>query len=363
MNDISILQDMGYTVHVATNLNENDYSVDSSFFKSQNIIPHHIGFQRSPFNVSNFKAIKQIQNIIGKYQIDLVHCHTPVGGVIGRLASKKYQKKGCKVIYTVHGLQFYKGAPKIDWLIYYPVEKNLSRYTDAIITINHEDHDLVRQKFHSKRVYYVPGVGVDLKKFGTIQFEHSNKRKLLGLQNNDIMLLAVGELIARKNHQAIIHALSRVNKENLFCYIAGNGPLMENLQNLMASLNLQKRVILLGQRQDIGELLACTDIFVHTAKREGLSVALMEAMASGLPVVCSKIRGNTDLIDDGQGGYLCDVNDANAYAQALTRLAEDMELRRKMGEYNQKKIQNFSLDVVDKKMRSFYQEVIQDRNK
>ena len=350
LNDISILQDMGYKVHIATN--------DDEFFKQRGIISHHIDFQRFPFKSSNFKAIKIIQRIIEDNDISLVHCHTPVGGVIARLAAKRYRKQGCKVIYTVHGLQFYKGAPKKDWLIYYPVEKYLSKFTDAIITINHEDYDIVKEKFRCKTIYYSPGVGVDLERFGSAKIDRSSKRTELGLNENDVMLLSVGELIVRKNHQALIQALNRIKNKNVICFIAGSGPILNELQDLINSLGLQDRVFLLGRREDISELLACTDIYVHPAKREGLSVALMEAMASGLPVVCSRIRGNTDLIDDRKGGYLCDVNGINTYANALTRLSDDPDLRHQMSVYNQNKIQEFSINVVDRKMRSIYQEVI-----
>lgn len=356
LNDISILQDMGYKVHIATNLAEHD----DEFFKQRGIIPHHIDFRRFPFKSSNFKAIKIIQRIIEDNDISLVHCHTPVGGVIARLAAKKYRKKGCKVIYTAHGLQFYIGAPKKDWLIYYPVEKYLSKYTDAIITINHEDYSIVKEKFRCKTVYYSPGVGVDLEKFGNAIIDRNSKRTELGLNENDVMLLSVGELIVRKNHQTLIQALDGIKNKNIICFIAGSGPLLNDLQELINSLGLQDRVFLLGQREDISELLACTDIYVHPAKREGLSVALMEAMASGLPIICSKIRGNTDLIDDGKGGFLCNVNDIDAYAKALTRLADDPDMRHNMSVYNQNKIQEFSINVVDQKMRRIYREVLQD---
>ena len=356
LNDISILQEKGYTVHVATNI----LATDKAFFQSQGVILHHIDFERFPFKITNFKAIKIIRKVIEDNDISLVHCHTPVGGVIARLAAKKYRKQGCKVMYTVHGLQFYKGAPKKDWLIYYPVEKYLSKYTDVLITINHEDYSIVKEKFRCKTVYYSPGVGVDLEKFGNATIDRNSKRTELGLNENDVMLLSVGELIIRKNHQILIQALDRIKNKNIICFIAGSGPLLNDLQELINSLGLQDRVFLLGRREDISELLACTDIYVHPAKREGLSVALMEAMASGLPVVCSKIRGNTDLIEDGKGGYLCDVNDIDAFANDLARLSDDPDLRYQMSVYNQNKIQEFSINVVDQKMRSIYWEVIQE---
>ena len=356
MNDISILQEMGYSIHVATNIAEGD----EEFFAKRGIKTHQIEFQRFPFMRSNFEAIKSIKKIIRENNVSLVHCHTPVGSVIARLAAKKFRKNGCKVIYTVHGLQFYKGAPKKDWLIYYPVERFLSRYTDAIITINHEDHQLVLKKFHNKKTYYIPGVGVDLHKFGNVGIDRNAKRKELGLSENDNMLLSVGELIPRKNHQTVISAIKKTSNPNIKYFVAGNGPLMETLHQQIVDLDLQSQVVLLGYRTDINELLKCTDIFAIPSKQEGLSVALMESMAGGLPIVCSKIRGNIDLVDNEQGGYLCDKYDESAYAKAIKELADNPDLCKKMGDYNREKIQGFSIEVVDKKMRNIYAEIISE---
>ena len=359
LNDISILQERGYTVHVATRIAEED----KRFFQHRGVILHQIDFERFPFKSNNFKAIKIIQKIIADNDISLVHCHTPVGGVIARLAAKKFRKQGCKVIYTVHGLQFYKGAPKKDWLIYYPVEKYLSKYSDAIVTINSEDYTLVSNRFLNEKTYYIPGVGIDISKMTTKEMDIQKKwkkRKSLGLNEQDTVLLSVGELNANKNHHVIIDAISMNKNREIKYLIAGKGPLANALQQKIHDLNLSNQVFLLGYRTDITELLQCSDIFVHPSKREGLSVALMEAMASGLPVVCSRIRGNTDLIDDGKGGYLCEVNDINAYMNALIRLSDDPDLCHQMSVYNQSKIQEFSINVVDQKMRSIYREVTQD---
>lgn len=356
MNDISILQEMGYIVHIATKMSPEDYE----FFEQKGVIVHHIEFERNPLKFSNFKAIRIIQNIIEKNNIEVVHCHTPVGGVMARLAAKKFRKKGCKVIYTVHGLQFYNGSPKKDWLMYYPVEKFLSRFTDAIITINHEDCKRVSEKFNNNRTYYIPGVGVDLDKFGDIQIDKQKKKNELGIGNDDIVLLSVGELIPRKNHQVVIKAISKINDLRVKYFIAGTGPLKETLDQTIKEFGLENRVFLLGYRTDVKELLECTDIFVLPSRQEGLSVALMESMAGALPVVCSRIRGNIDLIDEGKGGYLCSVSESDEYAEAIRKLVDDLSLCKKMGEYNQQKMNGFSISVVDQKMRCIYQELLKN---
>ena len=358
MNDITLLQKLGCTVYVATNTNEHNPSEENTFFSSYNILIHPIDFERFPFRASNLRAIKKIKKIIEKYSIQLVHCHTPVGSVIARLAAKKFRKNGCKVIYTAHGLQFYHGAPKKDWLIYYPVEKWLSRYTDVIITINHEDYELVSKRFHNKKTYYIPGVGVDLSGFCNTVVDKMQKRKGLGVREQDFLLLSVGEINDNKNHQIVIRAISKIDNPSVKYYIAGEGPLAESLLYLIGELGLNDQIKLLGQRTDVFELLKCSDAFVHPSKREGLSVALMESMAAGLPVICSDIRGNVDLIDDNQGGYLCQVDSVDDYADAITKLMNDKALCKRFADHNQKKIQEFSLDVVDKKMRSIYNDIL-----
>ena len=356
LNDISILQEMGYTVHVATNMHYNDFDFET-FFQKRNIVTHQIDFERFPFSKANFKAIGQLKRIISENGVSLLHCHTPVGGVIGRLAAKKFRKKGCKVLYSVHGLQFYKGAPKKDWIIYYPVEKYLSHFSDAIITINREDYELVKNKFKARKTYYVPGVGIDYDKFHYASFNREQKRAELEVCSDDIMILSVGELIDRKNYKVVIDAISKIKNKNVRYFIAGTGPLFDSLKEKIKSLNLQSCIALLGHRSDVKELLKCADIFVHPAKREGLPVALMEAMASGVPVICSKIRGNVDLIDDGKGGILCGVDSVDDYVKGIRNLIDNGQMRREFVQYSDKKIKDFSLSVVDRKMRAIYSSI------
>ena len=362
MNDISILQDMGYTVHVAANMHYSQYAFFDfeSFFKERNITAHQISFERSPFSKSNFKAKKQIQNIITENEISLVHCHTPVGGVIGRLAAKKFRKNGLKMIYTVHGLQFYNGAPKKDWMLYYPVEKFLSRYADAMITINLEDYETVKAKMKAEKVYYVPGIGVNYEKFNGASVNRRQKRAELGIIDDDIFLLSVGELNDNKNHRVVINAISKLNNKRIKYIIAGVGPIKETLQSLIEELGLGQQVFLAGQRRDVPELLKCADMFMFPSKREGLSVSLMEAMAGGVPVICSKIRGNVDLIDGGKGGILCAADSEEDYVNAIKTLIDNENLREEYVRYSDNKIKNFSLTVVDKKMRDIYSSVLEN---
>lgn len=315
-----------------------------------------VPFSRNPFAKSNLTAYKQLVKIIRDNKIDYIHCNTPTGGILGRLAGKKCKVK--KVIYQAHGFHFYKGAPKINWLVYYPVEKWLAHYTDALITINSEDFELAKAKLKLRKngkVYYVPGVGIDTSQYNLSEKSREEKRRELGLGEDDVALISMGDLIERKNYATAIRSISETNDPKLQYFICGKGPEEENLKKLAESLGVTKQIHFLGFRSDIKELLAAADIFLFTTKQEGLPRSMMEAMASGLPCIASKIRGNTDLLDGTEGGFLCETTDTAAYAEKLKLLANDKALRKAMGENNLIAIQKFSTETVNEELRKVYE--------
>lgn len=311
-----------------------------------------VPISRNPFAITNLTAYKELVEIIAQEKIDYIHCNTPVGGMLGRLAGKKCKVK--KVIYQAHGFHFYKGAPLLNWLLYYPVEKWLARYTDALITINQEDYALAKRKMklrNSGKVYYIPGVGIDIKSFGDVPIDKRAKRRELGIPEDAVLLLSVGELNSNKNHETVIRAITDMN---VYYIIAGTGDLQQQLNSLIDTLNLHDRVKLLGFRTDVKELYNAADIFVFPSFREGLSVAVMEAMASGLPCVASKIRGNTDLLENTVGGFLCNPHDVSDFAEKINLLATSPDLREQMGSTNLMTVQKFSTETVIKEMQSIY---------
>ncbi|MPQ33289.1 glycosyltransferase family 1 protein [Clostridium estertheticum] len=338
----------GYETHVCA---RNDYEK-----KEDCNIPYcdkyyDLPFERSPFNSSNIVAYKQLKKIIDSNEYDIIHCHTPVGGVLTRLAARKARKNGTKVIYTAHGFHFFKGAPLTNWMLFYPVEKFCARYTDVLITINQEDYNIA-QKFKANKVVYVPGVGVDTKKFCGLNIDRREKRKELGISDNQIALISVGELSKRKNHEVIIRALAKLNNPNTIYFICGQGVLDEYLKDRAKELKVDVRF--LGFRKDVFEIFAATDLFVFPSLQEGLPVALMEAMSIGLSVVCSKIRGNTDLIADGKGGYLVESDDVEGFVKAIYKLADNAELREEIGKHNQEVVKDFDIENVNKIMCEIY---------
>lgn len=377
---IKLLIDMGYNVDVATNFVKGSTCPDEKIkelireLTDLKVDCYHIDFDRKAIDVrADVKAFKQVDAVVRgtaepintrhhhinpaegvKYSF--IHSHSPIGGVVGRIIGKKY---GVKNIYTAHGFHFYDGAPRKNWLIFYPIEKELSRITDVLITINQEDYKLASEHFHSKKTVYIPGVGVDTQKFNSGLIDVDEKRAELGVSSDTIMLLSVGELIDRKNHEVVIHALPRLNSQINY-YIAGIGEKESELKALTENLGVEKQVHFLGFRKDISELCQAADIFVFPSHQEGVSLALMEAIACKTPVVCSRIRGNTDLVTDEQ--FIFDENNVDDVVSVLTKLTidgrEQIENKFKDAvEHNYKTLKMFDLKSVEPLMKAEFEQM------
>ena len=320
MPSIELLISMGYDVDVATNFVKGSTCSDEKIkelitrLDGMNVDCYHIDFDRKVLDVrADIKSFKQLDAVVcglaepinktrhhhikpqGDNTYSFIHSHSPIGGVVGRIEGKKRRIKN---IYTAHGFHFYDGAPLKNWLIFYPIEKHLSRFTDVLITINKEDYVRAKKKLKAKKTVYIPGIGIDVEKFRDIQVDRDKKRAELGVGVDDVMLLSVGELNVNKNHRVVVEALGLMDdqqRSHLHYFIAGKDA---GQRDALVKLAEEKKVNLhlLGFRTDIPELLKCADIFLLPSIREGLNVGLMEAMASGLPCIASDIRGNRDLI-------------------------------------------------------------------
>ena len=290
--------------------------------------------------------------------IETIQCNTPIGGVLGRICGKKYGKR---VIYMAHGFHFYKGAPLLNRTLFKYIEKKLAHKTDCLITINQEDFETA-QSFklcEDGKVFKVNGVGVYLNSFDNISFERKVKRKELGLPEESIIGIVVGDLNKNKNVETIIRALP-LTYDNVHIVICGFGPLEKKLKALSIETNVSERCHFLGYRSDIKELYLASDMFIFATQREGLPRSTMEAMLAGLPCVVSEIRGNVDLIDDKKGGVLVPPKDSHAFADAINLLASHPELRTEYGKYNQVRIKQFDIEIVKQQMLAIFKEVCSD---
>ncbi len=384
-NNIRLMQEMGYVVHVACNFEEGNTCNAQRIrelkkeLADQEVEWHQWDCPRSVRPVAKcWKAYRQLKELMARYHYEWMHCHSPIGGVLARLAA--HQMK-VRVIYTAHGFHFYKGAPLKNWLLYYPVEKLLARWTDALVTVNQEDYQFARRRLCAEKVYYIPGVGVDVKHFlqdvqnGERQARKKEFCSKYQISEQAFILLSVGELSKRKNHQMVIAVLAKMQRQDVYYLICGQGAEKKLLERQAEKLGVSKRVKLLGYQEDVDDLYQNADIFVFPSIQEGLPVALMEAMAAGLPCVVSDIRGNRELVDaapqSGQqgreksmpesayeksGGMRFSLQNPEQMQSALERLLADERLRRICGNYNQRKIKRYELSVVEKRMKKIYAE-------
>lgn len=315
---------------------------------------------RNPFNIPEvLRAYRSAVAVLKSDEYTAIHCNTPIGGFVGRAAGKKCGVK--KVVYQAHGFHFYKGAPLVNWLVFYPVERLLARWTDAIITINHEDYAFAQKKMKLRKggkVYYVPGVGIDTAGLAPDESVRQAKRQELGLGNEDVMLISAGDLNVNKNNTVIISALAKLQNKKIHYFLCGVGEKESDLRRQAEEAGISPNVHFLGYRTDMKALLQAADVFVMPSFREGLSRSIMEAMSAGLPCVVSKIRGNVDLVSEGQGGYLHAPTDADTAADAIAKLANDPKLRQTMREYNLEKVKQFDSSVVEQEIQKIYTEVL-----
>lgn len=350
---LKMFQDMGWETSVAS---RNDYE-DPADCK----IPYcdhyyDIPFERMPWKPKNLQAYRMLKKIIDEGNFDIVHCHTPVGAMLARLAAVDARKKGTKVIYTAHGFHFFKGAPLINWLAFYPAEWLLAPITDVLITINKEDYAFARKKLHARHLEYVPGVGIKTEKF-RMPLDIAEKRRSLGFDGKDFLILTVAEMTANKNHITMLKALERLKGrdgfENIHYLICGRGEMWKSLEQSAAEMGISDHVHFLGYRTDAPELYRCSDMFAFVSFREGLSVALMEAMSSGISIMCTKIRGNVDLIEDGVSGIFTE-NNPEAVADNIMKLYSDPQLRRDLGAGAAEKAKLYEEESVHAQMKDIY---------
>jgi len=351
---LKLFQEMGWETAVAS---KNDYENPADCVIPYCDTYYDIPFERLPWKPKNIASYKMLKKIIDEGNYDIIHCHTPVGAMIARLAALSARKKGTKVIYTAHGFHFFKGAPLLNWLLFYPVEWLLSPVTDVLITINKEDHARALKQLHAKRIEYVPGVGINTAKFRELDMDREAKRKSLGYGEADFLLLTVAEMTANKNHITILKALALLKERgelnNIHYLICGRGEMWASLEESARELGIDHHVNFLGYRTDAPELYKASDLFLFVTLREGLSVALMEAMSSGIPIVCAKIRGNTDLIDDGLSGVFSE-NDPEAVAEHILSLYRDPERRQALGQAASEKALLFDEKNVLEQVKEIY---------
>lgn len=320
-----------------------------------------IPIRRSPADKENLKAYRELKKIIKAGGYDIIHCHTPMGGILARLAARGERKRGTKVIYTAHGFHFYKGAPILNWLIYYPIELVMSGMTDCLITINSEDFAFAKKHLKAKKIVKINGVGCNSDLFYKISAEEKRTlRREKGFDEDETILIYVAEMNANKNQGMLVRVMQRLKQsgEKMRLLIVGADNFNGEYVKLAESLGVADRIDFLGHRNDVSDLVHLSDIAVASSIREGLPVNVMEAMACGLPVVLSDNRGHRELCHNGENGYIVAPNDDEAMAEKIILIASDKELYNRLSDNADELVQPFLKERVLEEEKAVYEEYI-----
>lgn len=347
-------KDKGFEVHAACGSGSSPSCIDRHC---------EIAFERSPFKLKNLKCYRALKKIIDDNSYDIIHCHTPVVSVLTRLAARKARKKGTVVIYTAHGFHFYHGAPRLSGTLFRVAEKWLCRYTDVLITINEEDLGAAKSYgFAPKRgIYKVPGVGVDSSRFLPQTPENKQSgRNITGISPDAFVLIFAGEYSRDKNQLMLLEAVKLIKESvpQVLLLLPGRGPMWRELELAAVSLGVMDNVWLMGYRTDMDLLLSAADVAVSSSVREGLGINLVEALATGLPVVATRIRGHADVITDGENGFLVDARDSRAMADRLLSLYRSAQLRDAMSRKALDMVKPFLLENAKAETCRIYEQVI-----
>lgn len=354
-NFINLLKENGHTIDVSCF--DNSADKDGFDFKSINKF-YFIPLQRSPYKIENIKAIKQLKELIIKENYDIIHCHTPMGAVAARVAAKQAKSKA-KVIYTAHGFHFFKGAPKTNWMFFYPVEKILAHYTDTLITINKEDYNLsVSKKFKVKdQILKINGVGVDLSKFTAVTPQMKLQlRDEYGFSKDDFLLIYPADLVTGKNQEMIFKAVKILKNKipSIKLLLPGHQKMITEYRQMVKDMDIEDSVEFMGYRRDIAKLVSMCDVSVSASRREGLPVNLIEALAIGKPIVATKVRGNSDIVEDGVNGFLVELDNYEQMADKLMEIYNNPVLAEKMGQEAVKLSKKYSIESVNKSLSDVY---------
>ncbi len=352
---ILYLLDNGYKVDIATNI---DVDINKELI-NKGVKIFNIDFQRNPLSIKNNKAYRQIKNIQKKEGYNIVHVHTPVASFITRFALKN--EENLKLVYTCHGFHFYKGGSPINWMLFYPLEKIAARWTDSLVTINTEDYEVAKRfKLRNNgRVSKMHGVGIEKEKYVVERFDKSKYRQILGLNDDDFVILVLAELNKNKNHAQLIKAMNLLKDKypNIKAIFAGTGPLEKDIKNQIKENGLEDKISLLGWRNDVKELINLSDVVGLFSKREGLGKCLLEAMICGKCVISTNTRGPRELIDQDINGFMFEVGDIANTAKSIEKIYVDNKCRNKFEKRTVDTANKYLLENVLEQLDCVYEEL------
>ena len=352
---INMLLDNGYEVHCACSI---DKPVDKEL-QRRGVKIFEVPFSRNPLGIGNIKAFIKLEELQRINDYDIVHVHTPIAAIYGRLLKLNFPS--LRIIYTAHGYHFLKGGSKLGWIIYYPIEKIMAKFTDVTININKEDYEITKEKLKHKKCYLLNGVGLDLDKYKKLSSkEIQEKRKEFGIKDKDFVVLMIAEINKNKNHIQLINAMDILKDKypNIKVLCIGDGTLKESLEKQIILRNLQNNIFMLGYRLDVNKLINISDIGILLSRREGLPRNIMEFMACGGKGNATDIRGCRDLICDETIGTLVNVDDYESTAKAIEKY---YILNDKSFEVSEE-IRKYDIESINSELLKIYEDVQLDIN-
>ena len=356
MGDVHIVRGLGYEVHYASNFENPVYSFEKEDLQKEGIILHQVEIEKSPLKLlKNLRAVNQVRRLIDQEKIDLIHCHNPMGGMVGRIAAH-HSKNRPYVIYTAHGFHFYKGAPLINWIMFYPAERYMAKRTDAIVTINKEDYNRANRfrLRNNGQIVQIHSVGINLDRFAPRPGLREKKRAELGIPEDAFHIVTAAELNDNKNQKIIIEAIADCEDKGIYYSICGKGPNREKLEKIIEKLGLGDRVRLLGYRTDMDEVLQSADVFAFPSIREGLGIAAVEALACGVPLIVSDNRGTREYAENGTNSLVCDSGSVSQFIEAIKRLYRNKKYRKMLSEHCRPVAERFGLRETGRIMEGVY---------
>lgn len=364
MDNIRLLRENGYEVDVACNMEQGSSISDERVaamkreLEASGVRVTHVPVPRKVTAVGDiFRSVSQTRKLMNERRYDLVHCHSPIGGLTCRLANRLSRHyRHTRMIYTAHGFHFFKGNHPLKNFIFRTIEAFCARFTDTLITINREDY-AAASTFRLKkggRVEYVPGIGIDLDRIAGFSPKRQELCASLNIPESGTLLLSVGELNDNKNHRTVVEVLDKLPQDYHYL-ICGQGANKDALKALAKEKGCENRLHILGYRDDVPSVMKSCDFFIFPSKREGLSVALMEAMACGMPCFVGNIRGNCDLITEEAGGALLRVeNFGTELVECLENIDDLAAFKAECVQKNTHRVIGFSRKAIEKQMDAIY---------
>lgn len=335
------LRGQGHIVHIAAGEGGSCPEADAVF---------PLPLEKSITAPKNIKVAWSLRRLIDTEQYDLVSCHTSLASFFTRLAVRRRRPV---IMNTSHGYLFDDNTSFIKRTILLLAEKLMVRRTDLLMVMNAQDLEIAqRAQLCRGQIIKTNGMGINLEKFIPTTPEAKQKiRTTLDIPQDALVLIYVAEFSERKNQSFLIHAMAELS-DDVHLILLGDGKEFDSCQAIAHQRGICERVHFMGHQTDTLPYLQSADVAVSSSRYEGLPFNLMEAMAVGLPLVVSDVKGNQDLVETGENGFTYPYNNPEQFCAHITDILNRDRVR--MGCHSHKKVQQYELDQVLAQIIPYY---------